>query len=180
MFFRLLPVALAPFALALSFATTGCASDTDGDDTVVIDEASVTSLRSVTAFAGGVKVEASTTVDYRKEDFLGRGFKTIPFLAYEITAEGTIAAPPPGVTTKNGTTLGATQTVTVQGPFPSTPRVLVVDESFKVLASANAAPQADGSALATLESPKTTGRRFVLVRDGRWSLPMSFDIRVGR
>lgn len=173
--------------LAVSLVAAGCAADTDpegdtsnGKAPVQIDESDVTSLRSVTAFAGKVGEGGEVTVEYRKDPYIAAGFKTIPFLAYEITAETETAG---AIRTQNGRNLGAEaprQEITVRGDFPSQPRVLVVDENFRVLAAANATTAEDGHETATISAPKINARRFVLIRDGRWSMPMTFDIRVTR
>lgn len=172
--------------LVISLVAGGCAAEsypegdvTNGKGPVQIDESDVTSLRSVTAFAGKVGEGGEVTVEYRKDPYIAAGFKTIPFLAYEITAEVEAAG---AIRTQNGRDLGAAaaQQITVRGDFPSQPRVLVVDESFRVLAAANATTGEDGHETATLSAPKVNQRRFVLIRDGRWSMPMTFDIRVTR
>jgi hypothetical protein len=68
--------------------------------------------------------------------------------------------------------------IEVQGHFPSTPGVVVVNEAFEPVATGAGIVQGDGSALATLLVPRDIGARFVLVRDAQWSKPMTFEVRV--
>ena len=65
------------------------------------------------------------------------------------------------------------------GEFPGEPLLLVVDESFQVVAKTHAVSDASGDH-ATLAVPATLGRSFLLVRDDRWVRPMTFEVRFNR
>ena len=79
----------------------------------------------------------------------------------------------------NGELVNA-QSITVHGDFPGKPRVLVVDANFTPITSAVAQTLPDGTAQATLEVGHGVGKRFVLVRDTRWSKPMEFQVGISR
>lgn len=171
----------ALFASAAS-GLAGCAADTTSDapadDGAAVDELNASSLRSSTAIKGTVVAGSAITLGYDRGDALYP--RAIPYLAVEI-----VAAPAPasaqaagGVHTMNGEVIGG-QAVTVTGNFPGRPRVLIVDESFKQLASTTAQTLADGTEQASFNVPRA-GKRFVLVRDALWSKPMQFQISVGR
>jgi hypothetical protein len=177
-------VAIALCAVLLASGASslgGCAADTTSeapaDNGAEVDELNATSLRASTAIKGTVAAGSSITLRYDRGDALYP--RAIPYLAVEI-----VAAPAPasaqgagGVHTRNGEVIGG-QAVTVSGNFPGRPRVLIVDESFKQLASTTAQTLADGTDQATFAVPRE-GKRFILVRDSLWSKPMQFQIGVG-
>lgn len=70
--------------------------------------------------------------------------------------------------------------MTVEGAFHGSPRLLIVDESFAVLARATGTKRSDGTNVAALDLGSGAGRRFALVKDVRWSRPMAFTVRVDR
>jgi|GEM_PF-6493889 len=153
----------------------GCAADAEDEaPNAAVDESSATSLRSITRAEGAVVAGETTRVQYvRPAERYASG---APFLGYEIVTPPRASS---SLATADGPE-GATQPIVVAGDFPGQPRVLVVDESFRVVAAATAVTQPDGTERATLDAPRGIGKRFVLVRDGRWSRPMQFDIAVGR
>lgn len=173
-------LALATVVLSLA-ALPACAADEPADDSTEAteaDELNTSKLRSMTAIKGSVAGGAALTVDYLGSD--APYPVAVPFLAVEILptpAQPTTTTS--GVRPRNGET-GALQTITVQGDFPGTPRVLVVDEEFRVLSGANATTLPNGTETATITTPRSAAKRFVLVRDGRWSRPMQFSVNVGR
>jgi hypothetical protein len=169
-------------ALALTGATTGCAADTGTNDAAPVadgaevDELNATSLRGSTAMKGTLTVGSTVTLQYDRSDRLYP--RAIPYLAVEI-----VDAPASGSGTAlhpmNGELVNG-QSVTVHGDFPGKPRVLVVDANFKTITSAVAQTLPDGTAQATLEVARGVGKRFVLVRDTRWSKPMEFEVGISR
>jgi hypothetical protein len=122
-------------------------------------------LEQATLMLGKVEQGGSVTIAYEPSTHYLTGSKSKPFLGVELLPS---------------TASGSSQdlSISVAGNFPGTPRVLVTDESFHVIAgSRNASPdvQQDGDHV-TVTVPASSSRRFVLVRDGRWVEPMHFDI----
>lgn len=167
--------------VAFGGALGGCAADTSSgetaapaDDGAEVDELNATSLRGSTAIKGTVATGSTVTLQYDRSDRLYP--RSIPYLAVEIVD-------PPAANgelhTMTGELLGA-QSITVHGDFPGKPRVLVVDAAFRPIASAVAQTLPDGTSQATLDVERGAGKRFVLVRDTRWSKPMEFQVGVGR
>ena len=159
------------FVLAVLFAATGltgCMTNNACVDSACVDSAEVNerdaaALRSASALEGNLAVGSSITVSYDHGE--ARYPRTVPYLAVEIRPEPAAASAP--------------QEITIQGVFPGTPRILVVDDKFNVLAqSSSSSKQADGSSIATVLAPRS-GTRLVLVRDSLWSKSMTFDVRVG-
>ena len=136
-----------------------------------VDESEVASVRGSMVLKGAVASGSTKTIHYAPSD--ASGVRTLPFLAVEIVPSGM-----PSMTGRQTATTSA-QSVKVSGPFPGTPRVLVVDEDLHVIAKTTAVHQPDGTALAELAAPLSAGRRFVLVRDNLWSREMSFQVDVG-
>jgi hypothetical protein len=172
--FATAPLLLASVLLAL--AAPGCAAETTSDpapDQGEVDELNSSSLRGATAFKGSVAAGGTITLQYDRAD---RKYpRAIPYIAVEILAPPTTHAA--GLHPLNGET--ALQEITVQGEFPGAPKVLLVDDTFKIIAQQTAETQPNGSELAVLKAPRQTGKRFVLTRDPRWSKPMSFQVQVG-
>lgn len=168
-------------ALALVFVVTGCAADTSASDSAPVadgaevDELNATTLRGSTAMKGTLTVGSTVTLQYDRSDRLYP--RSIPYLAVEIVdapASSSGALHP-----MNGELVNA-QSITVHGDFPGKPRVLVVDANFTPITSAVAQTLPDGTAQATLEVARGVGKRFVLVRDTRWSKPMEFQVGISR
>jgi hypothetical protein len=170
----------AALACALACGVTGCAADTpvsDGAssaDGAEVDELNATSLRGSTAIKGTVTVGSTVTLQYDRSDRLYP--RSIPYLAVEIV-DPPSASSAAGLHPMTGGLVNG-QSITVHGDFPGKPRVLVVDADFKPVASAVARTLPDGTAQATLEVARGVGKRFVLVRDTRWSKPMEFEIGI--
>jgi hypothetical protein len=164
---------LAAFALSAAGLCAGCAADTTDSSTTggEVDELNASGLRAATTIKGTLSAGTQATVRYDAED--AEYTHGIPYVAVELLPQD--AAHASSIHPLNGNA-ASTQKITVSGAFPGSPKVLVVDEAFHVVAHAMAKPQADGTELATLDAPKTAGRRFVLTRDGRWSKPMAFKI----
>ncbi len=168
-------------AAILTSSIAGCSSESashnEGEIDSAAEELNAASLRAATAFRGVVAPASVVTVAY--EGASAPYPRATPYLAIEIASASESAD---GVGTRSVRPLAGeilkTQQVSVIGPFPSAPRVLVVDENFKVLARTTATPQPDGRDVATVVAPRNAGKRFVLVRDPRWSRPMSFDVAV--
>jgi hypothetical protein len=166
--------------LAATFLA-GCAADPTSapaeDDGAEVDELNATSLRAATAMKGTVTAGSSITLAYDRGDSLYP--RAIPYLAVEIVAPAATPASGGGIHPMNGEIIDG-QSITVTGNFPGRPKVLVVDENFRQLTSKTAQTLADGTERAEFAAPRGTGKRFILVRDGRWSMPMQFEIGVGR
>jgi hypothetical protein len=171
--------ALVGALVAFGAGATGCAADTSTneaatpDDGAAVDELNAVSLRGSTAIKGAVAAGATITLQYDRSDRLYP--RSVPYLAVEI-----VDAPAAGgdLHTMSGG-LAGDQSITVHGDFPGKPRVLVVDGNFKTIASTVAQTLPDGTAQATLDVARGIGKRFVLVRDTRWSKPMEFEVGVG-
>ncbi len=152
--------------LSATCALQGCASNTSSDPApapIVVNESDGASLRAATDVEGTLAVGEAITLTYERKP----EYKTIPYLAVDVIADAT---------KKNVTPM---QSISVHGKFPGTPRILVVDEHYAIVAqSTTSSLQDDGTSIATVESPRA-GTRTVLVIDKLWSLPMSFEVKVG-
>jgi hypothetical protein len=172
----------------------GCSSGEvvhDDDEGAEVDESNLSTLRGATVLQGSIEAGSTRTLHYDRNDAVYP--RRIPYLALEIVAQRAApgAVTPSPVYTASVRPLGgetgaavgpdidALQSVAVSGDFPGTPRVLVVDEGFRIVARTTAVTQLDGTEVATLAVPRSAGKRFVLIRDGRWSRPMDFQVRVG-
>jgi hypothetical protein len=173
-------VALGACAIALP----GCAADdvsaSPVDDSAEVDELNTASLRASTAMKGSLVEGSAITLHYDRSD--AKYPRAVPYLAVEILSTPTHTASNGGLHVLNGETIGA-QRIAVQGTFPGTPRALVVDEAFRVLARGSGTEQADGTQLIDFGAPRqtaTSGKRFLLIRDGLWTRPMDFQVRIGQ
>lgn len=163
-------------------ALSGCAADppaapAPADDGAEVDELNTARLRAATAFETSVAPGGHVTVTYERGD--PEYPRLVPYLAIELTSEVASAPKSAGIHPLGGET--GMQAITVRGMFPGSPRITVVDENFNVLArSTTVEAQPDGSFSAATVAPRSAGKRFALVRDQRWSKPMSFTVGVGR
>lgn len=164
----LLAAAATMFSMLAACSQSG-ASDTDSAGSAIEgeeDNLNNLTLEQATLLLGRVEQGGSVTVAYEPSQHYLTGSATKPFLGVELlpqAAEARVAAP-------------QQLSISVAGNFPGTPRVLVTDASFNVLAGSRAANvQQDGDHV-TVTIPASAERRFVLVRDGRWVEPMHFDI----
>jgi hypothetical protein len=173
---------VAALACALACGVTGCAADTSVNDAAPaadgaeVDELNATSLRDSTALKGTLTVGSTVTLQYDRTDRLYP--RSVPYLAVEIV-DAPAASKSAGLHPMTGGLVNG-QSITVHGDFPGKPRVLVVDANFTPLASGVAQTLPDGSAQATVEVARGVGKRFVLVRDTRWSKPMEFQVGISR
>lgn len=108
---------------------------------------------------GTVTPGGTASVDY--ERYAGR--TSVPYF-------GIALAPSPGE---------GLQAITVSGPFPGVPEVVVVDENFVELARATGTANGDGTASVNVLAPRVAVRN-VLVRDGLWSRPMTFQVTAAK
>ncbi|MDB5215443.1 MAG: hypothetical protein JWO86_3370 [Myxococcaceae bacterium] len=175
-------ILVAAFACALACGAAACAADTSVndaapvDDGAEVDELNATSLRGSTAMKGTVAAGSTVTLQYDRSDRVYP--RSVPYLAVEIV-DAPVASSSNGLHPMNGELVNG-QSITLHGDFPGRPRVLVVDADFKPIASVVAQTLPDGTAQATLDVARGQGKRFVLVRDTRWSKPMEFQVGVGR
>lgn len=166
----------------------GCAAEADeaapeNEDHEVVGEA----LKKVTVVRGKVRPGETLSVPYEPKDPAYRDIiatKTRPYLAIEIddaaaddAPSAPSATPYTALQPRNGKLALGARSVTVKGDFPGAPRVLVVDDTFRVVASTTAT-STDGLEEAVVTAHP--GKRFVLVRDKLWVKPMTFDVTVGR
>lgn len=164
-------------AAGLTLACVGaCTTEAEDHPVSSEDDLSESALRSAVVLKGSVQAGESITLDYKPSAYPGKP-GVVPFLAVELLPPAESAAPTAlGPQSANISTT-STLDVKLEGDFPGTPRLLVVDENFRVLASARAA-QIDG-----LEQISVTvdghGKKFVLVRDMLWVAPMNFQISTG-
>lgn len=173
------PTTLLLTAALLAMVAPGCAADTSDapaavDDGPAVDELNASSLRGATALKGSVAAGSSITVHYDRTD--KQYPRSVPYIAVEILASPSTHTA--GLHPMNGE-VGLEQQITVTGEFPGAPKVLLVDDSFNVIAQQVARSQPDGSDLAVIAAPRSTRRRFVLTRDARWTKPMQFQVHVG-
>lgn len=181
-----------PFArsvlVALALTAFACSEDVlpGADEGEAADEVAGETLRDLTVVRGQVNLGERTTVAYEPSSPAYSGAAArgkLPFLAVEIVNPAAVSATNPSagaLRPQNGKArVGASTTVSVKGSFPGAPRVLVVDENFKVLGATTARAE-DGLDVATLTAPDTGKKRFVLVRDALWVKPMTFDVAIGR
>lgn len=153
--------------------STACAAEPSAEDAHASAE-ELSSLRGLAVSGGAVEIGGSVTVRYEPSAYGGR--ERLPFLAIEIVPQGGVAQ---GLRPANHEA-GAAARVAVRGDFPGSPRVLVVDDRFRVLAGADGVADPAGGQHASLSLEGAGAPRFVLVRDERWIRPMSFTVDVGR
>jgi hypothetical protein len=177
--------------LALAAALTAipaCAADnsaTQEDTGASADEiiSNAGGLRNMTIVKGAVAEGGQVEVAY--EPSLYEPSATLPFLAIEIVPKAAIApdqgtnGPGGGGIRPQNNAFGQTMNVSVTGDFPGSPRVLIVDENFRVLAGTNGMTNEFGQDQANLVVPATGGKKMILVRDQRWVRPMSFMVNAG-
>jgi hypothetical protein len=175
------------FAAALT-AIPACAADNSNqqEETGASADEIITNsggLRSITIMKGAVAEGAQVEVAY--EPSLYEPSSTLPFLAIEIVPPTAIEADQgnnggPSIRPQNNDAfMPKTMNVSVTGDFPGSPRVLVVDENFRVLAGTNGTTNEFGQDQANLVVPATGGKKLILVRDQRWVRPMSFMVNAG-
>lgn len=171
------------FAAALTTAIPACAADTHQEDTGASADEIVSNggLRSITIMKGSVAEGGQVEVAY--EPSLYEPSPILPFLAIEILP-ATAFEPDQGDNGGNGgirpqNNAFKTMNVSVTGDFPGSPRVLVVDEEFRVLAATTGTTNEFGQDQANLVVPATGGKKMILVRDLRWVRPMSFMVNAG-
>lgn len=150
-------------------ALTGCSStESSGSSTpAAVDVNDAEALKGATDVEGTLPVGSAVTIGYARKP----EYTQVPYLAVELVA---------AKSTPENVPASATQEITVKGTFPGSPKVLVVDESYAVLAtSSDPVVQADGSSITTVQAPRSAKSRFVLVHDALWSAPMTFEIGIG-
>lgn len=180
MTFRSLLIAATAAVLSLG---TGCAASDDAtsEETEVSADELNGGLRDITIVKGSMTEAGTITVAYEPHAYAPT--RHVPFLAVELNpAEDDAPADP------NATSAGALRpmngeaaplTVSITGDFPGSPRVLVTDERFRVLAAARGVATETGDQ-ASLVVANRPGKKLVLVRDMLWVKPMTFEVTVGR
>ena len=165
---------LAAAALSLG---TGCAvNDVPAEDTEESADELNGGLRDITIIKGSMTEAGTITVAY--EPAVYPGARPVPFLAVELPAtEDAAATTGEALRPMNGDAVPLT--VDVAGDFPGSPRVLVTDENFRVLAATRGVATETGDQ-ASLVVANRPGKKLVLVRDMLWVKPMTFEISVGR
>jgi len=172
---------LTAVLFAVSVAATGCAADSTSESATSSDAQELKSMGLAIAAGAKVPIGETSTIRYAL-DTIGYKLTTglVPYMAFEIVKP---AAPyaSGGLATQNGNLrLQATHHVSVKGPFPGTPRVLVVNQDMRVIARADVEKQPDGTAIAVANvALPDAGPSFIVVRDSLWSKPMEFEINVG-
>jgi hypothetical protein len=161
-------VVLATALASLAAVATGCGTDSAPEPLppAAIDERNAASLRGATDVEGSLPASSALTLEYTRKP----EYAHVPYLAAEILPDADAVA----------VTGDSFQQITVDGMFPSAPRVFVVDAEYNVLETVTTTQRRDdGSTLAVVFAPRR-GERTVIVHDPLWSLPMSFEIRVGK
>lgn len=150
-------------AVAL-FSLAGCsaeATDTSASSTANV-EAKSNDLVDQTIVKGSLTVGETSRVAYAGDEYEKKQINGVPYLAWEVD--------------------GATDhlSITVEGNFPSSPDVLLVDASFNLLGQTQGTASDLGDK-ATLEVARSLpGKKLVLVRDMEWVRPMDFEISVAQ
>lgn len=174
------PAYLVRLGVFGSLALTGCASASSDEASEVAaagtsseeQELSASTLRARAHIQLTVREEGSSQLTYEPS---GYPANTIPYEGLELgfTPEGSIE-------------------VDVAGDFPSTARVLVVDDAYRVIASGRTELQTGIHTqtdepqqllgVARLRVPRAGGKSGlkVLVRDARWDRTMNFRVDVRR
>lgn len=148
-------------SLVVLFAvTTGCAASAS-DPAPETAPASSTAISPADSIVEHGAVASGETESVAYERYADR--KSIPYFGIALSpAEGE-----------------GLQAVTVTGPFPGAPEAVVVDENYNELARATGNADPNGAASVTVHAPRVANR-IVLVRDGLWSRPMTFQVTAGK
>ncbi len=164
-------------AAALSLGTGCAANDVPAEDTEESVDELNGGLRQITIVKGSMTEAGTITVAYEPNAYAPTSY--VPFLAVELTpADDAPAAATTGALRPMNAE-AAPLTVAVAGDFPGSPRVLVTDENFRVLAATRGTATETGDQ-ASLVVANRPGKKLVLVRDMLWVKPMTFEISVGR
>lgn len=168
--------ALVAFSV-LSFAA-GCSAETtesSGASSADVVAAPSNDLLDRTILKGTVTVGETSKVAYQPDQYREAQIDGVPYLAWEL-----IDAPATGgIQTKANRNAGSHLAIQVEGNFPGLPDVLLVDESFNLLAQTRGT-STDLGDTASLEVDAAPGKKFILVRDMDWVRPMDFEISVAR
>lgn len=150
-----------------------CAASTDGNDNTSEDD--LTKLKDITVVETSMTTEGTITLAYEPDEY--QNAKTrVPYLAIELPAASTSSTA--SLRPESGS-MTMPLSVSVTGPFPSTPQIVVTDGAFQPIANVRGHTTADG-AEAALQTTATPGKKFVLIRDKLWVKPMSFQVTIGR
>ena len=156
-------VALLAVALLSLAACSAEAADSSASSTSNVEaekNATPNALVDQTVVKGSLDVGISR-VAYAGDEYEKKQINGVPYLAWEID----------GVSDH--------LSIAVEGNFPSSPDVLLVDASFNLLGQAQGTATDLGDK-ATLEVNAKPGKKLVLVRDMEWVRPMDFEISVAR
>lgn len=131
-------------------------------------------LLEQTIVKGTITVGAKSKVAYEPELYKQTTIQGVPYLAWELVDAPAYG----GIKTKANGNRGQLA-IDVEGNFPGSPDVLVVDESFNLLGQARGTATDLGDK-ASLTIDVSEGKKFVLVRDMDWVRPMDFEISVAQ
>jgi hypothetical protein len=113
---------------------------------------------------GSVAVGQAVTVSYEPSDYPNAAVGVVPYVALRIDQPA-----------DNERAVAANVSIHVEGQFPGSPSVLVVDQHNDVVASTKGIAGTD-VAKADVVVPAGTNARFLLVRDDLWVRPMPFTV----
>ena len=150
-------VVLSALSVAAGCSAQGESSGASSSD-VVADGAKDNALSDKTIVKGAITMGASK-VAYTGTEVTSPEYLTkdgVPYLGWELADAD-----------------AASLTIKVQGAFPSTPQILVVDQGFNVLGEAAGAEP-------VIIPNAAPGKKLVLVRDQEWVRPMDFEISVAQ
>lgn len=152
-------------AIVSVLALAGCSSPATSDASISEEsELQAEKLESLSVVKGAMTPGDTKVVAYQPSEY--GPMDHVPYLAMEVTAKARLgnAAAPEKLKVK------------IDGNFPGTPRLLVVDEEFNVLAGTSGTPGGSRGSVAELEVLNTPGKKLVLVRDEGWVSPMEFEL----
>lgn len=155
MTFRFLAlVALSTLTFAAGCSVTAAETGASSSDVTAAPRQNALSDRTIVkgAIPAGTTQVAYTGTETASPEYLTK--QGVPYLAWELADAD-----------------AASLSVNVQGDFPSTPQILVVDEGFNVLGEAHGADP-------VIVPQAAPGKKLVLVRDQEWVRPMDFEISV--
>jgi hypothetical protein len=139
----------------------GCSAEASDSSASSTADVTVTKSNVLdrTIVKGTIAMGETSTVAYTGNEYALKQIDGVPYLAWEVNGAGDHLS------------------VEVEGNFPSTPDVLLVDEGGSLLGQAHGTGTALGDK-ATLEVNATPGKKLILVRDMEWVRPMDFEISV--
>lgn len=163
---------LSVAALALVSTLPACAgpAEEQSSDTAALEA----TLKAQSIVKASIQKGQTVKISYDPESYDKNDYAPtagLPFMAVRVLPSATPAIGSVRTQSNGKQTLN----VSVKGDFPGSPRLVVVDDNFHVLAATNGT-SVGGSDVATIELPDLTSGFTVLVRDEIWVRPMEFEV----